>query len=298
MSLPVVSVPNTIASQTTNIPGAFFDQNWAALVNYINSNLSSTICVYQSRGANCSNNVGTPNTQFDMDADSIVLSDPGFTRQPIVVSNPSSVTNNISTAGPAVNGRDQAGAFGNDSWIHFYWIHNGTTLASISSAAAPPTGPTFPSGYTHWAYACSGRVNGSGNLLPIKLKGSRIFYNATQATAITAGTDTTETVIDISAIAPPNASRVLIEARLIGAFGVGVVSRDTLNLRHTTGSNYVSSLSSFASTGGDPRDNSALYELPNIGQQLYYLINRASTGGTAPSATVNVLGYSIPNGGD
>src|ERR1044072_4542741 len=98
------------------------------------------------KGASCTNNTGTPDTQFDLNADIVVLR--GSDGNSVVRVAPGSITNNVSTAGPAANGRDQSGAFSASSWVHFYWIWNGTTIATISSTATQATGPTLPSGYT------------------------------------------------------------------------------------------------------------------------------------------------------
>jgi hypothetical protein len=52
-----------------------------------------------------------------------------------------SATLDLTTSGPAVNGRDQSANF-SATWVHIYAIWSGTTLGTIGSATAPPTGPT------------------------------------------------------------------------------------------------------------------------------------------------------------
>lgn len=121
------------------------------------------------------NNAGTPTTKMDMSAESVTLKGsstiPAVTRFGV-----STITNDIGLAGPAVNGRDVAGAFGATAEVHFYFIWNGTTMATVSSTVAPPTGPTLPTGYTHWAYAFSVKLSASV-LLSIHAFGQRVFYD-------------------------------------------------------------------------------------------------------------------------
>lgn len=59
-------------------------------------------------------------------------------------------TNNVGTAGPIAGGRDQAGAFTAETFVHFFIIYNPTSkdVSSLSSASA--TAPTLPSGYTFY----------------------------------------------------------------------------------------------------------------------------------------------------
>jgi hypothetical protein len=116
-------------------------------------------------GADCKNNVATPNTQFDLDCNEAVLRNPTDGTL-LVFREPAVDTVNISTAGPAANGRDQAGAFSSSSFIHLYYISDGTSLDGIASATAPSAGgPTLPTGYTHWAYVGTVRLDGSGNIV-------------------------------------------------------------------------------------------------------------------------------------
>jgi hypothetical protein len=132
---------------------------------------------YLVRGAQGKNNTTTPNTQYDLDANKVQPFNPSD-GSIVVRQNPSVLTNNILTAGPAAGGRDQAGAFSASSWIHFYWIWNGTTLSTISSLSAPTgaAGPTMPATYTHWAYAGAIRLDASNALISTYVLGSWVYY--------------------------------------------------------------------------------------------------------------------------
>jgi len=81
------------------------------------------------------NNTTTPNTQFDLTASQVILREGAD--HLVVHNSPGRITCNVSTAGPAANGRDQSGAFSAGSWVHFWWIWNPTTstLASLASAS-------------------------------------------------------------------------------------------------------------------------------------------------------------------
>lgn len=85
----------------------------------------------------------------------------------------------IATAGPIVNGRDQAAAFANNSLVHIYRITDGVNIANCIASLSPPfagppvpaevtrnmstilLGPTLPAGYTHWNYAGCVLMNGA-----------------------------------------------------------------------------------------------------------------------------------------
>jgi hypothetical protein len=247
-------------------------------------------------GCNCANNLSTPNTQFDLDADAIVLRN--SKNQTVTIWEPgSAITNNISTTGPIANGRDQAGAFSNSSWVHFYWIWNGTTLASLSSATAPPTGPTLPSGYTHWAYAGANYLSSAGELRKIRIKGSNVYFDASP-NAVNASAATSATPVDVSAIVPPNALDFIVDPRsiLITSNGSGNITA-TLYIRYVTTLDFkwiVYKLTGLGATtqqglGGCP------IQIPNVGQQ--FIFAWSITEGSAPALTIDIPGYTVPNGG-
>jgi hypothetical protein len=250
-------------------------------------------------GCDCKNNSSTPNTQFDLDADYITLRNP-TTGHCFTIANPgAAITNNISTAGPAANGRDQAGAFSNSSWVHFYWIWNGTTLASLSSATAPPTGPTLPSGYTHWAYACSVYLNSSGALRLVVCTGNTVTYGIADGGAtnvLTAGQQTTMTSIDCSALVPPVRGLILLHG--------------TLLVQHTSASSFAGYVrpdgASYENNGrriagcqvGATNQSAAgdgFIALPNISQSIAYRINAVPA--TSGGLYLSIDGYTVPNGG-
>jgi hypothetical protein len=97
---------------------------------------------YGSRGQFSRNSTGAPDSQYDLKADVVILSKPSD-QSTVTRYNPGTITNNVGLAGPVVNGRDQSLGFSASSWVHFYWIWNGTTLATLSSASALLPDPRF-----------------------------------------------------------------------------------------------------------------------------------------------------------
>jgi hypothetical protein len=245
-------------------------------------------------GCNCANNSSTPNTQFDLDADAIVLRN--SKNQTVTIWEPgAAITNNISTAGPAANGRDQAGAFSNSSWVHFYWIWNGTTLASLSSATAPPTGPTLPSGYTHWAYAGAVYLDSGGALRRVRIMGNTAYYDSALSASTTVN-NTSESAVSVAAYVPPNApSWLSVWIPIIAANGSGVIHA-ALAIRIVTGTTYhtISIDAEGLGVSVNFRNSDTTLEIPNVSQQVLYIWT--VTNGASQNCTLNVLGYRVPNG--
>ena len=237
---------------------------------------------YSVTGLTGVNNSGAATTQYDLAASQVTLWDPDDFGT-VTRTSTGTVTNNISTAGPAANGRDQAGAFSSNSWVHFYFIWNGTTLASVSSATAPPTGPTLPSGYTHWAYLTSVRLNGSTQLNSMTTRGARQFWNSFSGLpnlVLNAGTAGTETAVGLTAAIPPGASSWTAFARLSGG-----ASGATASINLYTGVTLQNVGASVNVT------SDASITAPNVSQNVFYLV----TGGTG-SLTIVLTSFTIPNG--
>jgi len=238
------------------------------------------------------NNSGTPNTQYDFAADEVVLADPsggGIASK----RNTGTLTNNVSTAGPAANGRDVAGAFSASSWIHFYFIYNPSTdtLATISSATAPPTGPALPSGYTHWAYIAAVYFSAGSALLGTIVRGPWVTYKTRNA-VLSAGTATTETAIDLSAAVPPNALMVISEGK-IDVADTTAGKYLVLQTRLLTGVNF-EVIDTRARAGTTTSWVGIPFTHPNVAQNIYYLWSIAPD--TTKDFYFAVLSYSIPNG--
>lgn len=249
---------------------------------FVNANIAGS---YSSVGNTSKNNSGTPNTQFDLIAERVTLMN--SSGHVVIRLSPGTITNNISTAGSVANGRDQAGAFSASSWIHFYWIWNGTTLASLSSVSA--TSPTLPSGYTHWAYCGAVRFNGSSQMLKTRFAGAMAFYEAEQ-TALSTGTANSETAIDLSTFIPPNSLIAILHLNVSN--GTANAGSYTSKLRIVTGTDYFI-LNIGVEVNGSNSQSDGGFLAPNVSQNIYYIQSV-----TTIRTSLFVMGYMMPNGGD
>lgn len=200
-----------------------------------------------------------------------------------LVHNPSSVNVTITTSGPAAAGRDRGAGLSASSWVHFYWIWDGTTLSGIASPNTPAAGPNLTGlTYTHWAYAGAVYLDSASDLVPTHIMGSMAYYHS-MVRVLSAGTATVETVVDLSTTVPPNSTQWLGTFEIRAAGGVG-----GLRLRYLSGVDYW--------RWNNASDNQPAAEvimpMPNVSQRLYYLFN-----GTVNGVTISVMGYSLPNGG-
>ncbi|MFY2599304.1 hypothetical protein ACOTHJ_33070 [Achromobacter xylosoxidans] len=241
-----------------------------------------------TRGLRAQNNASTPNTQFDIAADMVAVRDPstGATK---VFSPVESVTANLLTAGPAVNGRDQAAAFPASSWVHFYLISNGSAVASIASLTAPPTGPAMPAGYTMWAYVGAVRFGSGSALSDVRVCGNAVFYRV--PTVVLTGTATTNTPFSTANLVPPNALEwaPMVENLALSASGAGAYALTLFIDSYQVGLSGTGNASAAYSVSG------GLAWLPNNSQAAQYRLNLMS--GSGPTTTISVYGYRLANGG-
>jgi len=255
-------------SQLTNLPGGGGGGGTGA---------------YGSRGQFSRNNAGAPDSQYDLKADVVVLSKPSD-QSTVTRYNPGTITNNVGLAGPIANGRDRALGFSASSWIHFYWIWNGTTLATLSSASAPPTGPTLPTGYTHWAYAGAVFFNSGSQLVKTFIQGSRAYIARTQAYSGNPPANTEQT-ITVATMVPPNA--VGIEMSWAAFFPQ--VADSGITFRFLSG---VDNIEFRSIDGGSGVRATGFVSVPNVNQQVIFLRD------SAHATIIDVAGYTLPNGGE
>ncbi len=247
--------------------------------------------VINARGVN---NVGSPNSQYDMSADSVVLRN--ASNEIVVRNSTGTLTNNAGTAGPAANGRDQVGVFSVSTWIHYYFIWNGTTLATISSLSA--TAPTLPSGYTHYAYFGAMYITASNNLSQQTQRGSWVYYNDNVTNFAAGLSATTPTDVSIAAIIPPNSLRYnLSYFPIIVSNGSGTVDY-RINI-YSYGSSRFEIIDSTL-TGLGASQPTAIQRvnliLPNFNNNFRYAWGIVA--GSSQAMAIKVLGYQIPNGGE
>ncbi len=229
-------------------------------------------------------------TTFTLSANAVKVMSAAY--DTVLRNSPANVTNNIGTAGPAANGRDQAAAFSSNNWIHFYWIWNGSTLASLSSLSA--TAPTLPSGYTHKCYAGAVRYRISA-LDYVFIRGSTVYYRERQIIA-NGVTETTETTLGVSTYIPPNCTTWIanIEAKIVTtAGGSGVM---TFDVRSTSTYDYLH-LTCRCPLASATAFNDTLMVIPNKSQQCFYQWAGSTTNVSSRGGSIDLLAYSIPNNG-
>lgn len=247
-------------------------------------------------------------TTFNLVADQIILR--ANTSANFLIDLPATQTNTVTISGPAVNGRDKSSTFSDNSWVHFYWIYDlgddeadpvrAPTLASISSAAPPPTGPTLPTNYTHWCYAGAVRWTGS-QLKGTHINGSEAFYDerqevfSTGAFVISEATDvalnTAETAVDVSATVPPNALTIFADLGLL-AHNIGARVQ-ALSIRTVSGKDYVRA-THISGHGAGTGFIDLHIDIPNLSQRYYYKIDLA---GEDHGFQIHTRGYRLPNNG-
>jgi len=163
-------------------------------------------------GYTCTNNSGTPNTQLDVTAATVVMAD---TSNLTVIASSVSVTINAGTTG--ANGID-TGALGANTWYYVWLISDGTTTAGLLSLSA--TAPTMPGLYTYKVRLSEFKTGGSSTFLRIITKGQQSQYQVIAASTtpnaplMSSGVNGSATVptfvaVSVSAYVPPSATRIM-----------------------------------------------------------------------------------------
>ncbi|MGF0237183.1 hypothetical protein ACQR3P_30520 [Rhodococcus sp. IEGM1300] len=259
--------------------------------------LAQTALVQSARGLVGANNATTPNTQYDVAADFLVLRNPS-TGSLANITATGTLTCNLATAGPAVNGRDQSGAFLASTWVHVYFIWNGSTLATVVSLNAPPAGPTLTgalAGYTHWFYVGALYFNASSQLTKTRYRGNRAIHY-TQVGVVTNGSATSQTAASTATGVPPNAQTAIVIASGQMNTSASGGAQSFIGMRVDSGSDaftvpFSAAASSVALANGTQ-------ELPNIGQNIYYLWYSETNPGNISlrSSQIAVCGFTVSNG--
>lgn len=232
---------------------------------------------------------GSTTTYTFTAADMVLFYNPTSKIVEKIVTAQGSLTNTITTAGPAAGGRDQAGAFSASAYIYLYYIRNGDTISTVSSATAPPTGPVLPTGYTSWAFIAPFRLNGSTQFINTYLRANRVDYQAKQS-ALSGGTASTFTSVDLSALVPPQAVAPVVYAHVKGE----TTSSDRSSSVYLSydGTNTTHAVEVITATGAADHMNQSPVDFLNISQTIYYRSNA-----TGPKASIDIRGYSVANGG-
>lgn len=332
-----LTIPNTIGSQPgPNVLASLFDANWSTIANYVNvrevlagallarpspgvagrwyfATDSASGTLYFDTGAAWQaaapgagnvgggplvqgllggNNGSVPNTRFDCIADLVVMRSLA-TGLLTVKQSTGTLTCNFAAVG--ANGLD-AGVQAANTWYHVYFIGTGTAVALIASLTAPIQGPILPTGYSYTAYAGAVYSDNSNNLRPTLFRGSEAYYTA-QVSVLVNGVATSETAVSLAAVIPPNAQAALCSAEIVCPRDAAGVGDDRLELRVFTGVQLWAIAQTRDTFGSGSLRNQSDVAIPNVGQSVFYLTVRASSGGTPCFANLFALGYRVANGG-
>lgn len=244
--------------------------------------------LYGSRNLNGATASAT-NTSYNVSADYVRLRNP-TTGATVVRPATSTLTNNVLTSGPAADGRDQSAAFTVSTWVHFYYVWNGSTLATVSSTCAPNTftgscptvgGPNLPATYTHWSYIGPVQFATTGVLNATFIRGSRASINPIAVRANAATGIGAEATITVTNFIPPNhmgATLHLCSNRVDLSADLRVESGGTPGLA--------------MGTAGGAAVGCVAGDVPLKGQTVYLFTPAAVT------ASIMLSGYRIPNGAE
>lgn len=256
--------------------------------------------LYSSIGLRCWNEPSAPNTKFFMSADILQFRNDADGVVTIVPT-PANVINDTALDHTVPNGRDQAGAFANSSWIWFYFVINSIgTISSRSSLTGPLAGgPALQGSEFAWVPAYPVFKDGSGNLRKVSCRGDRVHYDALQA--LSAITATSESSLNVSAFVPNDAMTYELDfnAWAVTIDGAGSVDV-TLTIRQLAGLNYWAPIS-VNLTGLGASDllkpfAGGCKDLVNVNTPPSFLYQWTVVKGSAQTATPNVSSYTVPNG--
>jgi hypothetical protein len=241
------------------------------------------------------------NTHMSLDADQVMLrsASPGF----VVVDNPTLVTNDLALGGPVVNGRDQVAVFPINSFVHFYWIYNGTVIGSLSSLAAPypGPGPVLPTGYFLGAYVGATLLDASGFLVPSVIHGRWTIYRAARS-VYTSSTPGTLITVTCTSCVPSNAiairAQFLIEMAGTPS-GTFIFSRTATlfdGLSNEVGSAAATGVGGVSSGGATAGRGFVVVAAPQYGQILQ-LTHPSPLHAETNTSTVKIIGFENANNG-
>lgn len=234
------------------------------------------------------------NTQFTASASLLMLRPASASNVMVLPGFSGGATVDISTAGPILNGRDQAGAFGASATIYVYAIYGaGQTTGLIASAS--DTAPTLPTNYTNYGYLFSAILT-SGNFYASYLEGNN-FYYAAQQSVLSSGGSASEANISLAGFVPSNAqtAKLQVEAA-IAKTGAGIAS-GVLTFKLLTGNDFFKINAAFDFPAGtNTLQTDSLLEVPNniASQNLIYQWT-APSGSPGFAANAWVIGYTVPN---
>src|SRR5262245_2292564 len=238
------------------------------------------------------NNAATPTGKLDLSANIITAKQ--ASDHAVITAPPGSLTVDINLAGPIALGLDQAAAFANNTWVHFYYIVNSSTGAISAIASLNISTPVLPTGFTHFVYATSVYKDGTGSLRLVYCRGSTVAYKVAQ-TIVSAQANANFTLpVSLATFVPPNALMLGMSTVLSGG-SVTVAGSDFLDVGVAPSTQTVPATVIFSglTSAGISRSS---FVIPNVNQTFYYAITRNSSGGISVVTTMWITSYTVPNG--
>ena len=204
-----------------------------------------------------------------------------------------SVTPNLAVSG--INGLD-TGVEAPSTWYYLYVVAkaDGTAGAVWSLGTS---GPTLPATYTFFALVGAGYNDSGSNLVPMYQRGMRFFYKDRQNVLLD-GAATASAAITITAVVPPFASMFHGAIRYFGATSDGAGALTTTALLEVVNGSILTTLQTKITGLGlsaAQTQPGCTFDAPNISQTLRYYSSLVA--GTAPVVTVDILGFTLPGGG-
>ncbi len=126
-------------------------------------------------GFSQANNVGTPNSEVDLTANTVIVTD--VIGNGIQFNSPPTCTINFTING--IGGLD-VGSLAASTWYYTFYASDGITLGCLGSLS--PVSPTLPSGYTFYSRVGAITTDGSNNFYRIKQRGAVATYTIVYAT--------------------------------------------------------------------------------------------------------------------
>lgn len=252
-----------------------------------------------SRGLSGANLASAPTTTYSVQADFVQVRN--SYHQTAFHTNTGILSNNVGTAGPIANGRDQSGAFTAQSWVHFYFISDGAgTLATVSSATAPPGGPVMPTGYQYWAYIGAVRFNASSQLVTTNIRGAWAHYETALAqTLMTSWNTVGISSASMAPFAPPNSTAWDFMTRMHTVGGnVASGNTATFSVANITGFSTGDIHLDLGSITAGILHNSTRGVIANKDGRVYYRYSIAGAYSGTSDDAIWVAGYKLPNGGE
>lgn len=298
----VYSAPNTTVTVSIDSGSVSIDSGISAaaygILSYSTPSVPEVIPgLWSINGLIGVNNSGAPSTKMDFTCNAVTVINSNTHRTKLVW-NPGTITCDTGLAGPVANGRDQSGAFPSTAFIHFYYIFNGTTLATICSLTAPLTGPTLPSGYTHWAYI--GAISWSVSALTFTYIRGNQFILATDANVLPNGTSPSFASVSLSSWIPSNASWIELFLDFNGGTGAstGGFGPDTCTVAASIndGGTIITQNAVTAASSAARPHNSTMARFANLSQSIKYLVTQNSNATSGPGLYIYVHSYTMPNG--